>query len=868
MVRFSLSFRLLVFAALLTAFAAPAGATHWQLPMKDFVQDVWDARGEGLPHPVVTTIIQTRDGYLWLGTFAGLARFDGVQFDSPQSDEPGVAAALSDNIRCLLETPDGALWIGTRRQGLVRMKNGQYRVFTKKKDGLASDEVRSLAVTKDGTVWVGSPSGLSALDSPGQTRTFGEKDGLRASAVLATFVDRDGKLWVGTGNFGLSWFDGTRFHAIDLGIPEKAYAQGATMGTAYRSVIAIDQEADGSLLAGTSVGLLRFPRDGPSVELLSGAVAALSVGSSGMIWAATGDGIARVNGSEVQRYGSREGLLHDTVLGVYEDSEGSTWVGTRMGLSRLRPRIIESYSQRNGLPSDVVSCVLESKDGSLWVGSRSGLCRLKNDQWTIYGVDAGLPDPYVRSLAEGPDGTMWIGTMDGVASFKDGHFNLLRGQTAPGSPYSVRAMSFDAQGRLWLGAYEGLDRLENGKITRVLARTDTCEKAGTYYLFAGQDGSLWQGGATALLQHPPEGKPQCFVDQDVLSRNDIRNISGGAAGEVWIAAIGGLSRFLNGKREWFTGGPGPFGATMYGVIDDGEGSLWCSTTKGIFQVAKDKLDQHASASAHTIYHSYGVGDGMTTSVCAGDGQPSVWRGADGRMYFTTAAGIAVVDPRRIQRNSSPPPVYVDRMVADNQTVDLRSARRLAPGTRDIELHFTALSFVAPEMMQYRYKLEGYDRDFIDSGSRRVAYYTNLPPGSYRFRVIAANHNGIWNEKGAVTDFELRPRFYQTAWFMPLVLLTLVAAAGALYRLRIAQLKGREAELQRRVDEAVRNVQVLSGMLPICASCRRVREDKGYWRQIEAYVMEHSAATFSHSVCPECWDKMRSEEPGLPEYGRS
>ena len=223
-----------------------------------------------------------------------------------------------------------------------------------------------------------------------------------------------------------------------------------------------------------------------------------------------------------------------------------------------------------------------------------------------------------------------------------------------------------------------------------------------------------------------------------------------------------------------------------------------------------------------------------------------------------------MDPSQIEHGTQPPPVYVERLRANQQVVDLQGERKLAAGTREVEVDFTALSFVAPERVTYKYMLEGFDASWVDIGPRRSAYYTNLPPRSYRFRVKAASPSGVWNEQGATLEFEILPRIYQRAWFAPLGIALGLLLAASLYTMRIAALRARETELRRAVREAVASVQVLRGMLPVCASCRRVKQDSGAWRQIEAYVMEHTEATFSHTMCDECYAKMRDADPNLPE----
>ena len=856
----------IVFVFAVVLFPSGLSAADRQVAMRDFVQEVWDSKDERLPHPGLTSILQTRDGYLWLGTFGGLARFDGVRFHLPGG---GNVPALSDHVKCLAETEDGSLWVGTRREGLVRIKDGKITVLTTK-DGLAANDTRALAATPDGNVWIGTAAGIVVRHPDGTMQKVGREQGLPHEIVQTLFVDRDGTLWVGTSEYGLAWWDGAGFHAVDLAIGAQAAAATSTINISSRAVLAIGRDAAGAFYAGTSVGLLRLadertPKPGRS-QLLSDPVLCLFGTSRGTLWASTAAGLARIDGNEIKRYTSRDGLLHDSVPAIYEDAERSLWLGTRVGLARLRRRSITALTERDGLPSNVVLSVLEGRNGDLWVGTRAGVARRRAGVWKTFDVAHGLPNPTARALAEAPDGTIWVGTMNGVARFDDRRGRFVAFPSVD-NPYAVRAIAFDGEGCPWFGAFDGLDRLENGKITRFLPRAEICERAGTYYLLARPDGTIWAGASAALVEIRDD-KQVCHVDKDAASRNDVRHLYVDHDGVFWVGSIGGLSRWVGGKRETLKGNAGPFNTAIYAMVEDGRGSMWVSTPKGLFEIVKKDIDRYADAdAARTLYHAYGVSDGMESSVGTGDGQPNAWRGADGRLYFTTATGLAVVDPREIEHGTQPPPVYVDRMVANREAVDLRGARRLAAGTRDLEIEFSALSFVAPDRVTYRYMLEGFDRSWVDSGTRREAFYTNLPPRHYRFRVKAANHSGVWNEQGFTVDFEILPRFYQRAWFAPLCVALAAAAAVSVYRMRIAALRARETELRRAVNEAVASVQVIRGLLPVCATCRRVKQDSGSWRQIEAYVMEHTEATFSHTMCDECYGKMREEDPNLPELGK-
>ena len=847
---------LLCVAATLAS-SSPASAAHRRVVMDDYVQDVWESQEGALPHPGVTTVRQPRDGYLWVGTYAGVRRFDGAEFQSPVSERvPG----LRDHVKCILDARDGALWVGTRREGALRIKDGVVTALTAK-DGLAED-IRAMAQTNDGVIWFATGVGLLAREPDGRIHTYTTKDGLPDDAIWVLDVDANDDLWIGTGSFGLVRRHAGAFHVVPL--PSAVAAGGGFMANPLAlRVTALARDGDGVLWAGTTVGLARISEDHreSSFEHRGTQINVIVPTRRGELWLGTNTGLIRRQGESVRTYTAANGLVHDSVLSAFEDAEGGIWIGTRVGLARLRLRVARTYTARDGLGDDIVMCVLQTPDGDIWAGHRNGLSRLRGDRWTTLGVKDGLPHAGVRALAAGPDGALWIGTFDGLAVHRNGRIT-----TYPTvRPYAIRALAVDDAGRVFTGTATGfVDVIENGSLRSVLTKESSPCRANSFTsILAAADHTVWMATGNGGLVRWREGKSECIRDGQVLARNDIRSLDRGADGALWISSIGGLARLANGIREDFSGTTGPFDSAAYAALEDGRGALWSSTPKGLFQISLKTLGDYADPQrAPFAYRMFGTGDGMESSVGGGDGQPTAIRSTDGRLWFTTVAGLTVVDPSRIESREAAPPVFVDGLSADRQAVDLLGAHRLPAGTRNVELRFRALNFVTPERIVCRYKLEGFDASWVDSGARRAAYYTNLPPRRYRFRVIAASPSGVWNETGATLDFEMQPYFYQTRWFLPLCALLLVGTATGAYRVRMAGVRANELELKRRVEEALAQVKTLSGLLPICASCKKIRDDSGYWSQMETYIHEHSGAGFSHSICPDCMVKL------YPDYAAS
>lgn len=325
-----------------------------------------------------------------------------------------------------------------------------------------------------------------------------------------------------------------------------------------------------------------------------------------------------------------------------------------------------------------------------------------------------------------------------------------------------------------------------------------------------------------------------------------------ADGILWVGTDNGLARWADGKWVVITTKNGLLSDTVFQLLEDDSENMWMSSNKGIFRVARRQLNELANRRIETITPViYGKADGMKDPECAGGTQPAGSKSRDGKMWFPTTKGVVMVDPARSSPNTLPPPVHIEEILFDDNPVPAGEGLEVGPTTGNIEFHYTALSLTSPEKVKFKYQLEGFESAWVNAGTRRVAYYTRVPPGRYRFRVVGSNNDGVWNEAGASMSFELIPHFYQTKLFYALCLLSTAATTSGLYMLRVRNLKRREKELARRVEETMAKVKVLSGLLPICASCKKIRDDKGYWSQIEQYIRDHSQADFSHGICPEC-----------------
>jgi ligand-binding sensor domain-containing protein/signal transduction histidine kinase len=782
--RKALFLRLLPLLLILCGGRALALDPHRELGQ--FSRRVWQTEN-ALPQNSVRSVIQTRDGYIWAATEEGLARFDGLGF--VVFDKQNTPQLKSNDVRAVLQDRADALWLSTG-VGLVRLFKGEGTSFTTQQ-GLPSDDIEVAYEDRAGDIWVGTSDGLSRYND-GAFTNFTTRDGLAGNSVQALFEDGDGALWVGT-TAGLSRYKDGAFVNF-----------GASDGLAGASVDAIEQGVDGSLWLGTPDGLScyregRFRNYTARDGLPNDRVISLRADREGSLWVGTAGGLSRLQGGRFETFGSAEGLAGSIVLSLFEDAEGSLWVGTESGgLSQLRDKKFNTYTTAEGLASDLVKAVYEDRKGNVWVGTYGGgLSLLSGGKVTNYTTREGLASNIVLALSDDAEGNLWIGTPDGLSRLRGGKFDTYT--SADGLPNDfVRSIYADAEGSLWVGTRGGLARLKDGVFTSYTTHDGLpSDFVGTIYGDA--EGSLWVGTLGGLSSFAG-GQFTNYTTKEGLSDNVVISIYGDAEGRLWIGTNGaGLNLLKDGKFKAFTTRDGLPNDSIYGILEDGRGRLWMSCNKGIFRLSKSELEDFAEGRTRVLDPVvYGTADGMATRECSGGGQPSGWRGDDGRLWFSTIKGVAMIDPERLASNEQQPPTVIEQFRVDGEPVAPAPGLALAPGRSRFDFYFAGLSFVAPEKVRYKYRLEGFDKDWVDGGDRRVAYYTNLGPGDYRFDVIACNNDGVWSRTPASVAFRLEPHFYRTLWFYALCALGLAALAWQLYALRLRQVRARYgAVLQER-----------------------------------------------------------------------
>ena len=758
-----------VAAALLLIAVARTPALDPNRSLSEFGHQAWTTEN-GLPQNTVQAIVQTQDGYLWIGTQEGLVRFDGLNFTI--FDKENTPAFKSNDIRFLQQDRQGRLWISTS-YGLVCRHNGQFTGYTTN-EGLPDTSIGSVVEDVNGNVWIGTDGGLVRFEN-GKFKTFTVEQGLSRNVIQTLCARADGSVLVGT-SAGVQSISGDRFSTF--GIPPSVLPA---------NINAIAETRNGQLWLGTVDRLVAVNTQGFTIASipLSARVSALLVDRGDVLWVATTAGIIRLHDTTIERFTSGNGLSSNLVLSIFEDREGSVWIGTEAGgLNLLKSKKFNTFTTREGLSNDLVKAVYQDPQGGVWIGSNGGgLTLFKNGKFTTWTTKDGLSSDVVLSLAGDATGTLWVGTPDGLNRFSDGKFQTFT--FADGlSNDLVRSVFVDRSGVLWVGTRDGLNSFRNDEFTTYTTQ-DGLANNFIGAIYGDSKGNLWVGTLGGLSKIK-DGKFQTFTTKDGLSSNTVISLYEDAAGDLWIGTNGGGLNRLRGERfVSFT----TLGAdVIYRILEDKQQNLWCSSNKGIFRINKVELERAANGSNTSIAPVfYGPADGTLTRECSGGGHPAGWKTSDGRMWFATIKGLAVIDPENIPLNTSPPPLAVEQLFIDNQSISLGEKLSLSPGTSRFDFYYTALSFIAPENVRFKYKLEGFDDNWIDAGARRVASYTNLRPGNYRFRVIAANNDGVWNETGAAVEFYLQPRFYQTYWFYLLCLLLLGLIAWQLYRLRVRQM---------------------------------------------------------------------------------
>ena len=787
--------------AFLLACCPAAFALNPELDVNQYAHMSWKIR-DGFPKGEISSIAQTPDGYLWIGTEFGLFRFDGVrhiQWRPPANQE-----LPSNWIFSLLVSRDGTLWIGTAK-GLVSWKDGRFTHYAE----LAERYIFKLLEDREGSVWVSGaavPVGKLCAIRNSSVQCFGD-DGSLGRAVFNLYEDSKGNLWAGVKDGLWRWKPGPPKFFPLAGLPD--------------GIQSFSEDHDGTLLIGWNSGIHRFIDGKTEVYPLAGSAGRFVAkrmirDRDGALWIATVEGILHVHNGRTDMFTASEGLSGERVNTLFEDREGNIWVGTMSGLDRFRDTTVATLSVRQGLSSPRIRSVVADRNGGVWLSTPNSLNRWHNGQVTILSVEhkrEGKLNGFIpNSLFQDHAGRMWVSTPYEFGYLDNNRFISI--STVPGS---ITAIAQDTAKALWIAnEHAGLFQVVGDRVVQEIPWSRLGHKDHVSTMVADPKGGIWLGFFLGGVAYYSDGQIRAsYSTADGLTAGRVGDIQPDQDGALWIATESGLSRLKNGRIATLTTENGLPCDAVHWLREDEARSFWLYTPCGLVRLARSELDAWSTAVEHDINAKRKVlttlfdsSDGVRIMAAGNHFSPQVTKSTDGKLWFSTGDGVSFVDPNRLPFNNLQPPVQIERFVADRKTYDAPSdgsgSLRLPPLIRDLQIDYTALSLVAPEKTLFRYKLEGRDSDWQEAGNRRQVFYNDLSPGHYRFRVMACNNSGVWNETGTYTDFSIAPAYYQTAWFRIAVVVLFLLVLGALYQLRLRQVaRVVHGRMEERLEERER-----------------------------------------------------------------
>jgi signal transduction histidine kinase/ligand-binding sensor domain-containing protein len=780
----------------------PASALDPKPLITQYRHTAWRVQ-EGAFESAPNAITQTADGYIWIGTDSGLVRFDGVRFRRWMAGpENGV---FDTAVVSLLGASDGTLWIGTDT-GLLSWKNDHLEEHV-------SGRIGAILEDRQQRIWVARSRMLRARDlaiptalSGGLCQVVGNHPGcigaddqMRIPTADALSEDAEGNLWVGAPDQLIRWRDGSF----------EAYMREQLEGRFVQSTSSIAAAVDGSVWAAIpreKFGVFRIARGLPQRASFRGidmtAVTRLFIDRDRSLWMGTReDGVYRVSGERVDHFSSEDGLSSSSVNGFFEDREGNVWVVTSRGLDCFHESLVVPFSPNEGLAAGTANAVLASDDGTVWLAGAGSLDAVRRDGVTSIRLPGRSPGP----LWQDHVGRLWFGTGTDLNTYDHGRLRVIN--RLDGSPVGmVAAIAEDRDQNVWVSVDVGsaARKLFRIRDLRVQEEFGPDRIPLVRRIAPDPTGGIWLGFEDGDLGHYRSGKLEIFP---LRKGADIGypGLTIDGDGSAWVSTWSGLVRWKNYEMKTLTSKNGLPCDAVVSTIRDDHATLWLYTKCGFVAIADSELEQWWRQPNRIIdVRVLDVFDGAVLPAGPRRFQPAASKSVEGRLWFVNGAILQMIDPSRLRRNSIAPPVYVEEVRADRKDYATGGVVRIPAGSRDIEISYTALSFSIPQKVRFRYKLEGRDQAWQDAGTRRQIFYSDLPPGQYKFRVTASNNDGVWNEAGASVDFFVAPAYYQTTWFRVGTILVVLALVWATYQLRLRRMAARfETRLQERVSERTR-----------------------------------------------------------------
>jgi signal transduction histidine kinase/ligand-binding sensor domain-containing protein len=768
--------------------------------ISQYAHTAWRVQ-DGVFSGAALAVTQTTDGYLWIGTRAGLVRFDGVRFVS--WTPPDGKHLPSSDVMSLLGARDGSLWIGTEG-GLSHWDNRDLTNYL-----IRPENINSIIEDRRGMVWFTRSRGSDADGGLCQVigtgvRCYGKADGLPGADFSGPVVaDTQGNLWIGGSTKVVRWKPGSSSTFLLKNLKSKEGINGAKSLAANPNGsvwVGIDLPGRGlgleQVVQGAWKPFVTPELDGSTLE-----VGALFLDRENALWIGTANqGIYRIHGLKLEHFNSADGLSGDNVTTFYEDREGNLWVATSKGIDCFRDIKVATFSAREGLATPEVDSVLAAQDGTVWIGGSGALDAVHQDGVSSVKAGKGLPGNQVTSLLEDHAGRLWVGVDKTMSIYKNGTFRRI--DRRDGTPIgAVVGMTEDVDSNIWvetIGPPRTLIRIHDLKVQEEFP---VPQMPAARKVAADPEGGIWLGLMNGDLARYRHGKTETFNfkhGEDSRVNQLIVNSDGSVLGATPLGLVG----WKDGKQQTLTVRNGLPCDSVYALITDIQGDLWLYTECGLVEIAGSEMQRWWAQPDITVQlRTFDSFDGVQPGRAPFGGAA---RSPDGRLWFANGAVLQMIDPNHLSGNALPPPVHVEEVIADRKNYSPNQDLRLPPLTRDLEIDYTALSFVAPQKVRFRYRLEGRDAAWQDAGTRRHAFYNDLRPGRYRFRVIACNNDGVWNDTGAALNFSVAPTWYQTNWFRVLCVVSGVFIVVVLYRLRVRQIaRSIGARFDERLAERTR-----------------------------------------------------------------
>jgi PAS domain S-box-containing protein len=819
----------LLVAPLLIQLLLPGRASALD-PARDLKQyncQTW-SRQNGLPANGITAITQTRDGYLWLGTSAGLVRFNGIEFKL--LDLSSVTNLTGSIVTSLASARNGGIWAGLDHSSFGFCDGRSFSFRGQPAWGGMGMNVRSIVESEDGTLWFAAAEfGTTRLTRPGtfEPLTVPGSPTNGALNALCCYEDRQGRIWFGTANQGLYYWQAGKM--IKVADP--------TLDAALIFCIAEDHE--GQIWCGTVDGLHCFDSNlQPKATLpLDHEVRALLVDDHDVLWIGTaGVGLGRYRNGTSEFLQRADGLGSDYVNALAEDREGSLWIGTRGGVSQLTDvKFPTQPAAENQRVKDALA-VCASHQGGVWIGSPRGVTYFDPATGTrkTYGSETGIPSSYIKRVFEASNGDLYLVCFMKTLAILSPEKKLLAVYT---NSDLVVGMAEDAHGVVVSVAGELYRAGTNYFQPYAFTNAEQPPMNWIVNLASGRDGVIWVASVNGIFR-VKDGAYKQWSAAEGLADPNVQTVCEDQDGVVWAGLLSGIARLKDNQIRLISRKDGLLDNNIYAVVPDDFGNLWVDSVRGIFSVSRQSMNDFADGKTARVQCM--VFDGMDSVKLSDKSQQErvACKTSDGRIWFPSANGVVMIDPAHITTNRVAPQVNIDLVKADGQEVARSEAITVPPGKGELEFDFNASTFIAPQKTSFRYRLQGYENDWVDAGNRRLAFYTNLKPGAYTFQVIAANADGVWNERGDTLNVELRPHYYQTAWFRLLCGGLAFAALIGIYLLRVRRLNLKQQALQKSRDLLESEVQKRTAEL--AKTNAALQEKIAERKQVEMALLESQA----------------------------